>query len=930
MDLTASPELAVSGRSAGQNSNTIIRGPDQSSPQARASISGVWHEEHSSDLQVEGDRPGLETAPVGEIWPERFVPDHSGPIHIVRDDKMAADGSQCSGKGEDKGKTRKKGIRKILLCGLVTWFIVGAAILGGVFGSRSINGSQSINGTAAIQSQRHVALTESYQLSRGGSPHLEIFAADSREAGRFDSILSVRRNFNATSPTDFMPRLKSEILPVIEAAGARGSLLQLPAHLRFSVQPAQDGSSNWTEIVLVDRGLLRLGRRSSNTDWDFYDVTQPANNDSREDYQASAAPKESVTLLPSAAGRSISRVLFLTSSSNGLQMAYCGISRGDRSYQGARIFSSTGLALLSPRAVDFGDDLHVFGVAQDTRHLLHGVLTQKDLAKSPGGLNMKDAGGYVTTTPAVVSRGPCIEVFARGGDGRLWWKTYNGSSPNFGWGGVWTRVDGNVDILGEPDAISWTEDRVDIFAWGGGPGNSLLHRTFTFSGRALVAGELENLSSPLELPAKIPQIPVATRIYRAARAANRRAGDWEPDRQPCQRLPLHSIRHRCQRVLRRSPGNVISWRETTALRVWGDAKQAATVCRHIVPGVGLCLRSTTQQLETCCRRQSGADWALCAAGMVRSFVTIISVSSSRFGTAEHTVEHSCTYAAAGGLLMGTRTIRYAALVGLSGSSGPSGSLQQLSGQLAIIQRQKMGLLKTFLLAGLPLLRSHDARLTYAPAAANILRPTRARASQRDQAFAPSTSVTLPYQDVNSSSAVVHAVMKTSAVLLETLLSLESMSCPGGGRDTAVIRFSDAEALETEPGAVAAARLVAPHHQRRPCKLQQPRPPTARRVLGRTRSSTTRTASRPQRRQQSGGSSVTSWPAWSSTSAGGGGRLAPTRPQPPPLPEVSETFEVDASSHSIIDTSALAVTANEASMTSTIQLNGHVHYNRVVL
>lgn len=159
MDLAASQEPAVSGRSASQNSNTTIRGPDQSSPHALASISGVWHEEHSSDLQVEGDRPGLETGPVGEIWPERMVPDHSGPIHIVRDDKMAADGSQCSVKGEDEGKTRKKGIRKILLCGLVTWIIVSAAILGGVFGSRSINGSRPINGTAAIQSQRHVALT---------------------------------------------------------------------------------------------------------------------------------------------------------------------------------------------------------------------------------------------------------------------------------------------------------------------------------------------------------------------------------------------------------------------------------------------------------------------------------------------------------------------------------------------------------------------------------------------------------------------------------------------------------------------------------------------------------------------------------------------------------------------------------------------------
>lgn len=130
-------------------------------------------------------------------------------------------------------------------------------------------------------------------------------------------------------------------------------------------------------------------------------------------------------------------------------MVYCGISRTDRSHQGARIFSSTGLAPLSPRAVDLGSGLHVLGVAQDTRHLLHGIVTQMRLAEydGPGRLNMEDFGGYVTTTPAVISRGPGrIDVFARGGDGRLWWRTCDENPGGLGWGGNWTRVDGNVEI----------------------------------------------------------------------------------------------------------------------------------------------------------------------------------------------------------------------------------------------------------------------------------------------------------------------------------------------------------------------------------------------------------------------------------------------------------------------------------------------------
>ena len=71
-------------------------------------------------------------------------------------------------------------------------------------------------------------------------------------------------------------------------------------------------------------------------------------------------------------------------------------------------------------------------------------------------------GGIITEEPAVVSWGPRrLDVFARGGDGRLhhWW------GDDDRWGGPEPLGRMFADVFnGSPHAVSWAAGRLDIFA----------------------------------------------------------------------------------------------------------------------------------------------------------------------------------------------------------------------------------------------------------------------------------------------------------------------------------------------------------------------------------------------------------------------------------------------------------------------------------
>jgi hypothetical protein len=88
-----------------------------------------------------------------------------------------------------------------------------------------------------------------------------------------------------------------------------------------------------------------------------------------------------------------------------------------------------------------------------------------------------------------------LDVFACGGDGRLWQLSYNGS-----WS-LWTLISGNARIQGQPDALSWDANRINVFVRG--PGNDLLTKTFNVQTNVWTPGdEINQIGMGLSGPSK--------------------------------------------------------------------------------------------------------------------------------------------------------------------------------------------------------------------------------------------------------------------------------------------------------------------------------------------------------------------------------------------------------------------------------------------
>jgi V8-like Glu-specific endopeptidase len=76
----------------------------------------------------------------------------------------------------------------------------------------------------------------------------------------------------------------------------------------------------------------------------------------------------------------------------------------------------------------------------------------------PGGTDWYSLGGALYDAPAAVSWGSSrIDVFARGGDDKLWWQFWNGS-----WSG-WLPLGGPA-LTGAPSAVTWGSNRLDVVA----------------------------------------------------------------------------------------------------------------------------------------------------------------------------------------------------------------------------------------------------------------------------------------------------------------------------------------------------------------------------------------------------------------------------------------------------------------------------------
>ncbi|KAL8420730.1 hypothetical protein RB594_003507 [Gaeumannomyces avenae] len=528
MASSAIPDLAPPDRGSSMRQGpTTIPGPDQSSSPAVAASHSVAYEEYNPGLQVHSDTPGLEAAPASPRWLERAVPDSAGLMHVARDDKIYISGEHDVGRHEDEktaqGKNKK---RSLFVLGLVALVIV-AAVLGGTLGTLLKPGSTSggdgrdtpndtptststvANPASMTGSSTSVGFYTVPTAISWGPPHLQVFESNPQFGGY--AITAFRRDPNATSPTDFSSRQANNSAWIVTAKS-----VEFDQDLRFSVQPRFRAGRNWTELLYLNSQFLRRATQDSSGNWflnESFSSTKP--NDTPEG-QAWSAKKESLTLAPSGDEWHGYTAMFLTRGANGiLQMGTVGVSGIGHdgvfpSLKDGKVFSSPPLAFLTPRVVDAGNKLHFFAVADENRHLLHGAAAANQgwtVYGGVGGQNMEDLGGFVTSTPAVVARdAKNMDVFARGGDGRLWWKACYERDGGGDWSSRnWTTVDPDVKILGEPEAISWSENRIDVFVWGEATmnNNSLLHRTYTFSGSTLASsGTWMTVASGLTGPPK--------------------------------------------------------------------------------------------------------------------------------------------------------------------------------------------------------------------------------------------------------------------------------------------------------------------------------------------------------------------------------------------------------------------------------------------
>ena len=90
-------------------------------------------------------------------------------------------------------------------------------------------------------------------------------------------------------------------------------------------------------------------------------------------------------------------------------------------------------------------------------------------------------GGYCTSRPVAVTREQgIIDIFVRGGDAGLWHLSYDPYSSDQGWSN-WTSISGGTQIQSEPEAVSWGNNNLEIFAWGAD--NTMLHKRYDASAK---------------------------------------------------------------------------------------------------------------------------------------------------------------------------------------------------------------------------------------------------------------------------------------------------------------------------------------------------------------------------------------------------------------------------------------------------------------
>ncbi|KAF6824182.1 isoamyl alcohol [Colletotrichum musicola] len=196
----------------------------------------------------------------------------------------------------------------------------------------------------------------------------------------------------------------------------------------------------------------------------------------------------------------------------------------------------------------------------------------------------------------------------------------------------------------------------------------------------------------------------------------------------------------------------------------------------------------------------------------------------------------------------------------------------------------------------------------------ILRPVRRQASVPatplgPAIFTPKTNVTLDYEGLNATNALVRAEMKQPAVLLEQIETISDIQCSDTG---VVIKFSATEDYNTCLSSWPANSFIMVTNHNGTCDAEHERGIYL--VNGYTFDNATLTltasATKAAIRDQLNDAVIDFQHTGTATTKR----------------DLSGTISADLSGSTLIATDPLTIVANEAKLESTITLAGHVHYN----
>ncbi|TLS27229.1 hypothetical protein PpBr36_05509 [Pyricularia pennisetigena] len=199
-------------------------------------------------------------------------------------------------------------------------------------------------------------------------------------------------------------------------------------------------------------------------------------------------------------------------------------------------------------------------------------------------------------------------------------------------------------------------------------------------------------------------------------------------------------------------------------------------------------------------------------------------------------------------------------------------------------------------------------------------------------YAPSTNLKLPY-DLGDASAMVSVAMKRPSVVLDDLPSLADVRCADG---SVVMTFDDADGLQAVKHSWPSSGdfLVVMSESAGTCSGDKERGFFLLGELRHDEEKLTVTAAAEKRRPRDEIQDAIIDFSRRTKTIKRSPEDAPTTVTEPtadesrsePLPVASETFDVDLSNTTLADRQGLYLHAERALFTSTLQLDGHLHYN----